>query len=153
MPRRLILTTATLAAFLTSEARLFAGGAERAAAPARNASARPFPARQPHLLELDDQLLAVEVPVRARLVPGTVLPVAVQSDPPLPAGRALHLWVGIKNGWGSQACRALPEPGLAGFLTARVEVPWPLPAQSRLWLGLERADGRVAKAALPLAPP
>lgn len=146
MPRRLILTTATLAAFLTSEARMQAG--ERpAAAQTRPAGVRPFSVRQPRLLDLDGCLVAVDLPLGVQVRPGGEIPVSLQLDP-IPRQPPL-LWVGRKNAWGSLFCRAQAQPGLPGFFTAVVAAPRPLPAQSRLWLGIERPDGRLARAALP----
>lgn len=147
MTRRFILTTATLAAFLAT-------GAPLAAAPAgerRSESAAARVRTQPGLplLAIGSDLLAVHTAGSA--VPGGTLGVALFTEPDLPPA-SLSLWAGLKNGWGSLPSRAEPVAGSSGLLVASVAIPAQLPAQARLWIGLERAGRRgTASVALPPA--
>lgn len=72
----------------------------------------------------------------------------------LPAGtaapKAIRVWVGIESGRGSAKAKAEPEARHPGGHEAHVDVPAPLPADSKLWVSLEDTAGVVTKASLTL---
>lgn len=141
---RSILTTAALAACLAAGVPLAVPSTLRERAREPRTAARDTVAPLPGLLALGDRLLAVHCAAA-----GGTLGVAVLSDAPLPEG-ALRLWAGRKNGWGSHPAVAEPVPDAPLLYAATVALPEPLPAEARLWLGLERGRLRPATAALPL---
>ena len=139
MTRNLILTTATLAAFLAAGTPLNAAGLPsrrgETAAERERTQAWSLP-----LLAIGDELLAVHTAGNA--VPGGTLGVAVFVEPGLEPA-SLSLWAGLKNGWGSQASRAEVVPGYSGLLAASVTIPATLPAQARLWISIGHERGSL----------
>lgn len=140
MTRHLILTTATLAAFLAAGAPLAAAGPATRRGEAATARHRAQPHDLP-LLRIGDELLAVHTAGTA--VPGGTLGVALFVEPGLEPA-SVSLWAGLKNGWGSPTSRAEPVPGSSGLLAASVAIPATLPAQARLWIGIGGERGSLA---------
>lgn len=74
--------------------------------------------------------------------------VACAVEPASAAPKAIRLWVGLENGRGSTKAKA--DAIHAGQYQAHVSVPTPLPAESKLWVSLEKADGTQVKASVAL---
>ncbi len=83
--------------------------------------------------------------------------IEVKLTPVQPAPKAVRVWVGAENARGSVKAKAEAEHAAGGEYSANVEVPAPLPADARLWIALETADGQSAKGSIALtaapAPP
>lgn len=145
MTRRLILTTATLAAFLAAGAPLTGdppSTRRQSAATVR----RVAPADQAEPIAIGGHLLAVHPFGTAR--PGGDLAVGLFALPGFTA--PVRLWAGRKNGWGAQPSLAEPIAGLDGVLIADIAIPAALPVGARLWIGIDRADARPAIGSVPL---
>ena len=146
MTRRFILTTATLAAFLATGTPLAAAPSADRRSESATTRERTLPGLPP-LLAIGDELMAVHAVGSA--APGSTLGVALFVAPNMAPG-SLSLWAGLKNGWGSQISNAEAVDGSSGLLVASVDIPALLPAQARLWIGLERGGHRdTASVALP----
>jgi hypothetical protein len=86
------------------------------------------------------------------LAAGTELHVELQLKPEAPAPKAIRVWVGSENARGSVKAKAEAEKDAKGAYEAHVEVPKPIPADSKLWIAIEHADGQTTKGSLALAP-
>jgi hypothetical protein len=87
------------------------------------------------------------------LTAGTELHVELQLKPDAPAPKAIRVWIGSENARGSVKAKAEAEKGAKGAYEAHVEVPKPIPADSKLWIAIEQADGQTIKAAHAIAAP
>lgn len=147
MTRRFILTSATLAAFLAAGTPL-PGIHPLARRSEPTADLVESHTRLPTLVALGDDWLGVQCFGPAE--PGSSIAVAlfVPDDAVVSAG--IRLWAGIKNGWGSQASRSEAVVGTSGLHLASVAIPDPLPSQARLWVGLDRAEGRALATSVAL---
>lgn len=86
----------------------------------------------------------LDVAVAGDLTPGTELHVDItyaDGEPP----SAVRVWVGVESAEGSMKAKA--DAGDEGY-HAHVEVPDPLPADSRLWLEAEDESGEREQASL-----
>lgn len=146
MTRRFLLSSTALAALLATggTAAPFTPSAARAR-PRTEAAPAPVAVAT---LELAGRLLAVVLP--ERLPADGAMTVAIQGDPDASMPDPVQMWIGRKNAWGSAVAVARPDTGLAGFATASVAIPAPLPPDARLWLGVARADGVLERGSLPL---
>lgn len=99
-------------------------------------------------LTFGSQQIAVAAPGAA--VAGKEWHVALVVTPAQPAPTAIRAWVGSENGRGSAKAKANPEKDHPGHYEAAIEVPSPLPADARLWISLDLADGAATKASLAL---
>jgi hypothetical protein len=86
------------------------------------------------------------------LAAGSELHVELQIKPEAPAPKAIRVWVGSENARGSAKAKAEAEKNVKGAYAAHVEVPKPIPADSKLWIAIEQADGQTIKGSLVLAP-
>lgn len=76
--------------------------------------------------------------------------IEVKLTPAQPAPKAVRIWVGAENARGSVKAKAEAEHAAGGEYSANVEIPAPLPADAKLWVALETADGLAAKGAITL---
>lgn len=74
----------------------------------------------------------------------------LRLNPDQPVPKAIRVWVGGENGRGSAKAKADAEKDAKGEFSAHVEVPNPIPADSKLWISIELDNGQVAKASLAL---
>jgi hypothetical protein len=149
MTRRFILTSATLATFLTSGS-LLALDPVAATPPPLSALSQPLtaPAPEPAFLTVGPHLAGLVS--HEPLTIGQTWPVTVFIDGLGETDHRLALWIGRKNAWGSRIAQAQPDTTIPGLFTAQVPVPATLRADARLWLGLQQADGRVLRGAMTL---
>lgn len=146
MTRRFILTSAALAAFLA------AGTTLAGATPPLRRSKQAMDLVEtrtaaPTVVTIGGNLVAVHT--AGEVTPGGVLGVALFVEP---ENASIQLWAGNKNGWGSIASRTEPVPGVSGLHVASVAIPEIVPEQARLWIGIDRADGRPLKGSVALEP-
>ena len=76
--------------------------------------------------------------------------VELRLNPDQPVPKAIRVWVGTENGRGSVKAKAEAEKDAKGEYGAHVEVPNPIPADSKLWISIEPENGQSAKGALAL---
>ncbi len=84
------------------------------------------------------------------IAPGKPWHVELVLKPDQPTPKAIRLWVGLESGRGSVKTRAAAEKGAKGEYVADLEVPDPIPADSKLWLAIEAANESVFKTSLAL---
>jgi hypothetical protein len=149
MPRRFILTTATITALLAAGQALPAAGLPiPLPRPSRSSAQADRNAPPIDLLTVGRRHLAVLIDPEGSTE--DALAVAIQTETATPPPAAIRLWIGIKNGWGSQRCKAEASTSHPGFLTASVRVPDMVTPSSRLWLAVLEPDGGEDKASLAL---
>ena len=90
----------------------------------------------------------VEVTIPAAPVAGKKLDVDLVLTPKTTAPKAIRLWVGKADAKGSVKVKA--EPEAPGAYCVGVEVPNPIPAESKLWIAIEDAAGATAKESVVL---
>ncbi|MBN8525006.1 MAG: hypothetical protein J0M02_06710 [Planctomycetes bacterium] len=76
--------------------------------------------------------------------------VELRVSPAQPIPKAIRIWVGSESGRGSAKAKAEAEKGASGEFSAHVELPDPLPADSRLWISIEPESGPTVKGSLAL---
>ena len=76
--------------------------------------------------------------------------VELRLNPDQPAPKAIRVWVGLENGRGSAKAKAEAEKDAKGEYGAHVEVPNPIPADSKLWISVEPDNGQTAKGSVAL---
>ncbi|MBI5941891.1 MAG: hypothetical protein HY859_15860 [Caulobacterales bacterium] len=76
--------------------------------------------------------------------------VELRLNPDQPVPKAIRVWVGTENGRGSVKAKAEAEKDAKGEYGAHVEVPNPIPADSKLWITIEPDNGQTAKGSLAL---
>lgn len=149
MTRRFILTSATLATFLTS-GNLLALDPVATTHPPLAALSQPLtvPAPEPAFLTVGPHLAGVIS--QESMHAGRDWPLTVFIDGFGETDHRLALWIGRKNAWGSRIAQAQSDTTIPGLFTAQVPVPTTLRADARLWLGLQQADGHLLRGAMTL---
>lgn len=86
--------------------------------------------------------------------PGAEVHLELILAPAAPAPAAVRAWIGTENARGSVKAKAGGDAA-KGVYDAHIDVPAPLPADSKLWVAVEASDGTVLKAsfALPAGAP
>jgi hypothetical protein len=76
--------------------------------------------------------------------------IELKLTPTQPAAKAIRIWVGAENARGSVKAKAALEHAATGEYSAHVEIPAPMPADARLWIALETADGQPTKGSIAI---
>ena len=92
----------------------------------------------------------VAVGVAGAVKPGAEVHVELALTPAQPAPKAVRIWNGSESGRGSVRARAGALKRTPGAYAAHVEVPSPLPADSRIWVSVEPASGEAVKGSVAL---
>jgi hypothetical protein len=92
----------------------------------------------------------VAVGVAGAVKPGAEVHVELAFTPAQPAPKAVRIWIGSESGRGSARARAGALKRTPGAYAAHVEVPSPLPADSRIWINVEPASGEAVKGSVAL---
>lgn len=77
--------------------------------------------------------------------------IELKLTPAQPAPKAVRIWIGAENARGSVKAKAELEHAAEGEYSTHVEVPAPLPADAKLWVAIEAADGQSAKGSIALS--
>lgn len=91
---------------------------------------------------------SVAVSAAGGFAAGTNSHIELRLTPQQPRPTAIRLWVGTENGRGSAKAKATAASD--GTYDAHVEVPLPLPADSRIWIAFEPEAGKAVTGSLPL---
>lgn len=99
---------------------------------------------------VDISVYKVAVSASGAIAAGKEWHVELRLNPDQPAPKAIRVWVGIENGRGSVKAKAEAEKDAKGEYGAHVEVPNPIPADSKLWISIEPDNGQTAKGSVAL---
>lgn len=99
---------------------------------------------------VDISVYKVAVSASGAIAAGKEWHVELRLNPDQPVPKAIRVWVGIENGRGSVKAKAEAEKDAKGEYGAHVEVPNPIPADSKLWISIEPDNGQTAKGSVAL---
>jgi hypothetical protein len=99
---------------------------------------------------VDISVYKVAVSASGAIAAGKEWHVELRLNPNQPAPKAIRVWVGAENGRGSVKAKAEAEKDAKGEYGAHLEIPSPLPADSKLWITIEPDNGQSAKGSLSL---
>lgn len=99
---------------------------------------------------VDISVYKVAVSAAGAIAAGKEWHVELRLNPDQPAPKAIRVWVGTDNGRGSVKAKAEAEKDAKGEYGAHVEVPNPIPADSKLWISIEPENGQTAKGSVAL---
>ncbi len=99
---------------------------------------------------VDISVYKVAVSASGAIAAGKEWHVELRLNPDQPVPKAIRVWVGAENGRGSVKAKAEAEKDAKGEYGAHVEVPNPIPADSKLWISIEPDNGQTAKGSLAL---
>ena len=99
---------------------------------------------------VDISVYKVAVSASGAIAAGKEWHVELRLNPDQPAPKAIRVWVGTENGRGSVKAKAEAEKDAKGEYGAHVEVPNPIPADSKLWISIEPDNGQTAKGSVAL---
>ncbi len=123
-----------------------ASGSVSGAEPAGGAAPATANAVVPPTVDIGAWKVAVTIPKPH--VAGKKLDVDLTLTPATPAPKAVRLWVGKADARGSTKVKA--EPEAPGAYCVGVDVPDPIPAEAKVWIALEAADGTISKNSVAL---
>jgi hypothetical protein len=99
---------------------------------------------------VDISVYKIAVAAAGAVAAGKEWHVELRLNPDQPAPKAIRVWIGTENGRGSVKAKAEAEKDAKGEYAAHVEVPNPIPADSKLWISIEPENGQAAKGAVEL---
>lgn len=99
---------------------------------------------------VDISVYKVAVSASGAIAAGKEWHVELRLNPDQPVPKAIRVWVGTENGRGSVKAKAEAEKDAKGEYGAHVEVPNPIPADSKLWISIEPDNGQTAKGSVAL---
>lgn len=99
---------------------------------------------------VDISVYKVAVSASGTIAAGKEWHVELRLNPDQPVPKAIRVWVGTENGRGSVKAKAEAEKDAKGEYGAHVEVPNPIPADSKLWISIEPDNGQTAKGSVAL---
>lgn len=99
---------------------------------------------------VDINVYKVAVSASGAIAAGKEWHVELRLNPDQSAPKSIRVWVGTENGRGSVKAKAEAEKGAKGEYSAHVELPKPIPADSKLWISIEPDNGQTAKGSVAL---
>ena len=99
---------------------------------------------------VDISIYKIAISAAGAITAGKEWHVELLLNPDQPAPRAMRIWVGTENGRGSVKAKAAAAPDATGEYGAHVEVPDPIPADSKLWISVEPDNGQTTKGSVAL---
>jgi len=99
---------------------------------------------------VDISVYKIAVSASGAITAGKEWHIELRMTPDQPVPKAIRVWVGAETGRGSAKAKAEAEKEAKGAYGAHVEVPNPIPADSKLWISIEPDNGQPAKGSVAL---